>query len=331
MDYLDKFAGKVAVVTGGAGLIGGNLVRRLTELEAMKVIVVDDLSGGHRWSVPQHGAVEFIEASILEEQVLRRVFREKPQYVFHLAAHFANQKAIEYPEDNLAVNGLGTLKLLEWSHLVGVERFVFTSAGCSAYGSKAPVPLTEDFVTLYLDTPYQIHKLLGELYCNFFYEFYGLSTVKLRLFNVYGPGGVPGKYKNVIPNFIFWALQGKPLPVMGTGNESRDFTFVMDAVDGLLRAGAIEKATGETMNMGSGRETRTIDLANLVNRITENNAGITSIGKRDWDKSNRRFASIERAKAVLDYNPPTQIEKGIERTVAWFKDNFDRITASAVF
>jgi len=331
MEYSDEYAGKKVLVTGGAGLIGSNLVRRLLQINVDKVIVIDDLSASAKWILPENPRIIFIRGSILNEEILKRAFVEKPDYVFHLAAHFANQKAIEYPEDNLLVNGLGTLKLLRWSHFVNVERFIFTSSGCATYGSRAPVPLKEDFVTLHLDTPYQIHKFLGELYCNFFYDYWGLPTVRLRLFNVYGPGGLPGRYKNVIPNFLFWALQKKPLPITGTGNETRDFTFVEDIVDGLLRGGVASKAIGEAINLGSGIETKIIDLANMINKITGNEAGVVFKSKRSWDKSTRRVASIEKAKRLLGYNPQVRLEDGLKRTLTWFIDNMEKIKEHAFF
>ena len=267
----------------------------------------------------------FIEGDIADEVLLKRVFFDKPDYVFHLAAHFANQKAVDYPEENLRVNALGTLKLLEYSRLSNVERFVFASSGCSAYGSRAPVPLKEDFITLHLDTPYQIHKLLGELYCNFFLNHWGLPTVRLRLFNVYGPGGLPGRYKNVIPNFMYMAHQGKPLTVMGTGQETRDFTYIDDLIDGLLRGGVVEEAVGQEMNLGSGVETTSIDLANLINRVSRNSAGVTFIEKRDWDHGTRRLACIEKAKAVLGYDPQTTLEEGLKKVNEWFVESKHRI------
>ncbi|MCK4257142.1 NAD-dependent epimerase/dehydratase family protein [candidate division WOR-3 bacterium] len=331
MKYEEEYVGKKVVVTGGAGLIGNNLVRRLLELDVEKVIVLDNLSASVKWNLPDDSKLVFVQGSVVDEGMLKRVFVERPEYVFHLAAHFANQKAVDHPDENLEVNGLGTLKMLQWSNLMNVKRFVFASAGCSAYGSRAPVPLKEDFVTLNLDTPYQIHKLLGELYCNYFLDFYGLPTVRLRLFNVFGQGGLPGKYKNVIPNFMFWAIQGQPLPVMGSGNETRDFTFIADIVDGLLRGGIAPEAVGEAINLGSGTETKAIDLANMINKVTGNQSGVKSVGKRDWDKSSRRMASIEKAKKLLGYNPQTSIEDGLKKTHEWFLENMERIEDSALF
>ncbi|MEM3703000.1 MAG: NAD-dependent epimerase/dehydratase family protein, partial [Candidatus Bathyarchaeia archaeon] len=195
-DVLEKYAGKRVLITGGAGCIGSNLVKALAKTEPEKIIVLDDFSASHRWNLPNHPEISVINGSVLNEENLKTAFAEKPQYVFHLAAHFANQNSVDHPETDLMVNGLGTLKVLEYAHLTRVERFVYASSGCSVYGSQAPLPLKEDFVSLHLDTPYQIHKLLGELYCNYFHDYYGLPVAIARYFNVYGPGEVPGKYRN---------------------------------------------------------------------------------------------------------------------------------------
>ena len=210
--YLSEYKGKAILVTGGAGAIGSNLTKALIKTEAAKIVVLDDLSSSERWNVPDAPNVIFIHGSVLDEEILKRAFSNKIDFVFHLAAHFANQNSVDNPETDLMVNGLGTLKVLQHSHLYKVKKFIFASSGCSVYGSQAPLPLKEDFVSLHLDTPYQITKLLGELYCNFFYNYYGLPVAIARYFNVYGPGEIPGKYRNVIPNFIWWALHKKSLP-----------------------------------------------------------------------------------------------------------------------
>jgi UDP-glucose 4-epimerase len=275
--------------------------------------------------------VTLVNGNILREENLKRVFSEKPQYVFHLAAHFANQNSVDHPETDLMVNGLGTLKVLQYSHLVGVEKFVFASSGCSVYGNQAPLPLREDFVSLHLDTPYQIHKLLGELYCNYFHDYYELPVAIARYFNVYGPGEVPGRYRNVIPNFIWWALNKKPLPITGTGEETRDFTFVEDIVDGTLRIGVVPEAVGEAINLASETETRVIDLAKWINELTENEAGLVFRPRRDWDKVVKRRASIEKALKILGYEPKTDIRTGLKNTYEWVFENRQRIEQVAKF
>jgi len=329
-DVLGCYAGKRILITGGAGCIGSNLTRALVKADVEKIFVLDNLSSSESWNVPNNPAVVFIQGSVLDEELLKRTFSEKPHYVFHLAALFANQNSIDHPEDDLLVNGLGTLKVLERSHIAGVEKFLFASSGCSVYGSQAPLPLKEDFVSLHLDTPYQITKLLGELYCNFFHNYYGLPVVIGRFFNVYGPGEIPGRYRNVIPNFIYWALNQQPLPIAGTGEETRDFSFVEDIVDGALRAAAIPEAVGEAINLASGTETKVINIADEINSLTSNN-GVKFVQRRDWDKIIRRRASIEKARKMLGYEPKIGIKEGIKKTVDWFLQNRDKIKASARF
>ena len=329
-DYLEAYADKRILVTGGAGAIGSNLCRRLAEL-GDQVIVLDDLSSSEGWNVPSRPGILFVEGDVLDEVKLKRVFFERPQVVFHLAAFFANQNSVDHPERDLMVNGLGTLRLLEYSVFTGVERFVYASSGCSIYGSESPLPLREEFISLHLSTPYQITKMLGELYCNFFYNHYGLKVVKPRFFNSYGPGEVPGQYRNVIPNFIYWAMKGLPLPITGTGEETRDFTYVSDIVDGLLRAGAFESAIGQEFNLASGEETRIIDLAKWVNELTGNEAGVKYAQRRKWDTKSRLLASIDKARELIGYEPRTPFEEGLQYTIEWFRDNWDKIEAAARF
>lgn len=328
-DYRDGYREKTVLITGGAGAIGSNLSRVLAELGA-SVVVLDDCSSAEPWNVPQLENVRLIPGSILDEEALQRAFSQRPQFVFHLAALFANQNSIDHPERDLMVNGLGTLKVLELAHLVGGSKVVYASSGCSVYG-KSPLPLQEDFVSLDLDTPYQISKMLGELYCNFFRSFYSQCVVRTRFFNSYGPGEIPGRYRNVVPNFIYWALKGEPLPITGTGEETRDWTYVEDIVDGLLRGGALPQAVGQAFNLASGKETRVIDLAKLVNELTDNRAGVVYRPRRKWDTKSRLLASVEKAERALGYRPKTDFEAGIRNTVTWFRDNWTRIEASARF
>jgi nucleoside-diphosphate-sugar epimerase len=229
------------------------------------------------------------------------------------------------------VNGLGTLRLLEYAVFTGVERFVYASSGCSIYGSASPLPLREEFVSLHLSTPYQVTKMLGELYCNFFYNHHGLKVVKPRFFNSYGPGELPGQYRNVIPNFLYWAMKGLPLPITGTGEETRDFTYVGDIVDGLLRAGVFENAIGEEFNLASGKETRIIDLAQMINEATGNSAGMRFAQRRKWDTKSRLLASIDKARALIGYEPRTSFEEGLQHTIDWFRKHWEPIGAAADF
>lgn len=329
--YLDEYGGKRILITGGAGCIGSNLTRALVKAGAESIIVLDNLSSSERWNVPNDPEIVFIQGDILDDGILKKAFSRKIDYVFHLAAHFANQNSIDHPETDLMVNGLGTLKVLQHSYSAKVKKFFFASSGCSVYGSKAPLPLKEDFVSLHLDTPYQITKLLGELYCNFFYNYYGLPVVIGRYFNVYGPGEIPGKYRNVIPNFIYWALHRRALPITGTGEETRDYTYVGDVIEGTLRAGIAPEAVGEAINLASETETKTIDIANMINEVLGNEKGVEFVERRKWDKITRRRASIEKARKLLGYNPKTDIRNGIMKTIKWITENWSRIEGSAKF
>ena len=324
------YAGRTVLVTGGAGAIGSNLSRALAEAGA-SVLVLDDLSASARWNVPSDDSVLFVEGSVLDEAMLNRVFDEQPSVVFHLAAFYANQNSVDHPQADLQVNGVGTLGVMQRATRAGVERFVYASSGCSIYGADAPLPLREGGATLHLSTPYQITKMLGEAYGNFFHRHHGLPVVKTRLFNCYGPGQDPGQYRNVIPNFIFWALQGRALPITGDGGETRDFTFVDDTVDGLLRAGASDRAVGQEFNVASARETRIADLAARINELTANDAGVTHVAARHWDRRKRVYASIDRAHELIGYAPSIDLTEGLRRMVAWYRDNWARIEAAAMF
>ncbi len=327
----NSFKGKTVLVTGGAGAIGGNLVRTLNTLDTKEVIILDDLSSSYEWNVPRGQKIRFIKGSVLDEEYLRRAFKRKPEIVYHLAAHFANQNSVDNPETDLMVNGMGILRMLEYSHLVGVERFIYSSSGCGIYGSDSKMPFEEHDVSMKLYTPYQVTKMLGELYTNCYYNLYDLPIVNARFFNSYGPGEVPGKYRNVIPNFFYWAMNRQPLPITGTGEETRDFTYVGDIVNGLLAMAYYEDAIGEAINLGTNREIKINDLAAWVNEITGNHAGIIYRERRDWDQKFRLLASIEKAKKILHYNPTTEFKVGLNKTYRWFANNWTEIQRSCEF
>ena len=330
-DYRSHYKDKVILITGGAGAIGSNLTAAVSGLGARMIIVLDDMSAAYRWNIPALPNVLFVRGSVTDEVALKRVFGLKPDIVYHLAAFFANQNSVDFPERDLKTNGLGTLLVYQYSQMCGVARIVYASSGCSIYGSAAPLPLMEDFTSMHLTTPYQITKMLGELYANFFYHHYGLPVVKTRFFNSYGPGEVPGQYRNVIPNFIYRALSGLPLPFTGTGDETRDFTYVMDIVDALLRAGFYERAIGQEMNIASGKEIKILEMAEKINELTGNKAGIMATEHRVWDTKKRLLASIGRARDLLEYEPRTDFETGLANTVQWFRENWGNIVKDAEF
>jgi UDP-glucose 4-epimerase len=330
-EYLGEYKGKNILITGGAGCIGSNLTRALIEAQAARIIVLDDLSAAYEWNIPKSERVLFVKGSVLDDEMLKRVFKDKPDYVFHLAAHFANQNSVDNPETDLMVNGIGTLKVLEYAHIAGVKRFIYSSSGCGVYGLESKIPFEEHDISISLHTPYQVTKLLGELYTNYFHNLYGLLIVNARFFNVYGPGEVPGKYRNVIPNFFYWAMNGQALPITGDGKETRDWTYVDDIIKGLLAMGIREDAVGEAINLGSGTEHQVIDLATKVNRLTNNSVGVTYTSRRNWDVKTHLRSSIDKARKLLDYQPQTKFEDGLNKVHEWFVANWGNIKRDAEF
>jgi UDP-glucose 4-epimerase len=331
VDNFSEYEDSTILVTGGAGAIGGNLCRTLSALNAKKVIILDNLSSSYEWNISRAENTMFVKGDILDDAILRRVFKERPDYVFHLAAHFANQNSVDNPEKDLMINGIGILKVLQHAQLVGVKRFVYSSSGCGVYGLESKMPFEEHDVSIHLHTPYQVTKLLGELYTNYFYNLYQLPIVNARFFNSYGPGEVPGKYRNVIPNFFYWAMKGQPLPITGEGTETRDWTYVGDIVKGLLAMGIREEAIGEAFNLGASKEQRVIDMANTVNTLTGNSAGIKYTQRRDWDVKTRLLSCVTKAEKALGYKPQMKFEDGLKETHRWFVENRDTIEKSAEF
>ena len=304
------------LVTGGAGAIGSYLVKELCT--SHEVLVLDDLSSG--WMSNIAGLdVKFWRGSICDDELLNEVFSEKPNVVFHLAANFANQNSVDYPQKDLLVNGMGTLKLLEYARRIGVDRFVYTSSSC-VYGASNE-PLREDMVKLgELDTPYAVTKLTGEQYVSFFHHFHGMKTAIFRLFNSYGPGEYPGKYRNVIPNFFYRAINNLPITITGTGKETRDFTFIGDTVTILKKGMDEEGAIGGIYNTGTGKETEILDLAERIIALSGSKSEILFKPRRDWDNITRRSSDISRLEQQLGYKSEVSLDEGLKKTYEWFLD-----------
>ncbi len=312
---------RIILVTGGAGAIGGNLTQYLIKKEkCKKLIILDDLNSGFVENIPRSKRVFFVQDSILNNNILRKIFeRFKIEIIFHLAANFANQNSVEHPLKDLRVNGIGTLKLLRYSQNYGVKKFIYTSSSC-VYGNKK-MALNEEDRRYNVDTPYAITKLLEERYVLFFNKYYNIDTTILRYFNVFGPGERPGKYRNVIPNFIHLALCGKPLIITGTGRETRDFSYIDNVIKGTILATKSDKSKGEIYNIASGKETEIVKIANLINKICRNKAGVIFKPRRKWDEIINRSADIMKAKKELGYRPLINLEKQITKTIEWFKEN----------
>lgn len=332
----DYYAGRTILVTGGAGAIGSNLIIALSSLVGNKgkILVLDNLSSikaKDPWNVTPLPNIMFVLGDVRSDVDLKRVFKEEPSIVFHLAAFFANQNSVDYPETSAEVDVIGQIKLLEYSRISKIDKFIYASSGCAIYGSYPELPLKEEFVSMHLTTPYQINKMTGEMYCNFYHHHYGLPIVNCRFFNSYGPGEVPGQYRNVIPNFIYWAINGIGLPITGTGEETRDFTYVLDLVQGLIKTGYYQNAIGENFNLASGKEVSIRDLAKMVNNATGNKAEIIFRERRKWDTKPRLLASIDKAQRLIGYKPVIGFEEGFQTNIEWFRDYLEKIESLADF
>lgn len=330
-EFHSAFGGATVVIPGGGGAIGSNLTKQLTQYDVEEIVIIDDFSSGYRWLLPDREEVTLIEGSILNEEKLKRAFKKDPDYVFHLAAHFANKNSVDHPETDLQVNGMGTLRALQLAQLTGVERFVYASSGCGVYGGDAEIPYEEDDFTIRHDTPYQITKQLGEMYTYYFHQLYDLPIANARFFNSFGPGEVPGKYRNVIPNFFYWAKQGEKLPITGDGTETRDWTYVGDIVDGLLRMAVVDEAIGEPFNLATGQDTQVIEMAEQIIDRVDDAPGVEYHDRREWDNKAQIVGSIEKSRRVLGYEPQTGFDEGLDRVHDWFENNWERIDACAEF
>ena len=309
------------LITGGAGAIGSTLVQRLAPNN--NVVVIDNLSSGRRINISNTNC-RLIAADIRDSEKLRALFNEEPfDTVIHLAAHFANQNSIEFPETDLRVNIEGTQKLLELCKDTK-PRVVYASSSC-VYGSKTG-PLSEHLPVDDLHTPYAISKYAAETYCKFYAEYYGLEVTTLRFFNSYGPHDPPGAYRNVLPNFILKGLRGDDLIITGTGKETRDFNFCENTTDAIVLAASRSHTANHNyscFNVGTGVETTILDLAERVVSLTGGHSDIKILGKRrGWDKTIRRCACIEEISEKLGYVPRVTLDEGLPLTVAWLRDKW---------
>lgn len=336
---MSTVAGKALLVVGGAGFVGGNLVREALTREAVRILIVDNFLSAERENVPSDARVELIEGSIADDSVLERI-EDEFDYVFHLATYHGNQSSIVDPIADHENNLLTTLKLYEWAKdFKRLKKLVYAASGCTlaphTYDETEAV--TEDGpVPLDLDSPYQISKVVGEFYSVYYQRQHGLPTVRARFQNVYGPGEILGAgrwrgspatvWRNVTPAFVYRALKQLPLQLENEGHATRDFVYVGDLVDGLLIC-AESGVAGDVYNLASGKETSIRRLAELVNRLTDNPAKVELRPARNWDRSGRRFGSVEKAKRELGFEAQTPLQDGLRRTVDWMRENLDLIDA----
>jgi UDP-glucose 4-epimerase len=337
---MEDLTNSSVLVVGGAGFVGSNLVRRLAALGAGRIHVVDNFLSSNRSPVLELPAVEFTEGSITDDAILD-LLSDDLDYVFHLATYHGNQSSMHDPLADHENNTLTTLKL--FNRLAGFRRLkavVYSSAGCTVaeklYGDARPTT-EEDPVSLHLDSPYQISKIVGEMYANYFHAHDGLPVVVARFQNVYGPGEVLGAgrwrgtpatvCRNVTPTFVYRALHAMPLCLENEGLSSRDFIFVEDIVTGLLLC-ATRGESGQVYNLASGVETSIRSLADTINRYVDPPAPLELAPRRKWDHSGNRLGSTEKSRARLGFAAVVSLEEGIRRTVEWTRQNMPVIDAS---
>lgn len=314
---MKNFKNSSVLVTGGNGAVGINLVNRLLDFGA-KVIVLDDFSQSKKTNLNFSKNLTIIKGNITNTKILEKAFSKKINYVFHLAARFANELSIKDPLEDLHVNVQGTLQVLLYASKQKLKRFVYSSSS-SLYGNQKSI-ISEKTVPN-PSTPYAVSKLTGEYYCKAMHELYGLDYTILRLSNSYGPFDPPGKYRNVIPNFLQSALLNKDIIITGTGNETRDFTYINDTVRGILLAASSKNGKNEIFNLGTGKETSIKEIANLIINISNSKSKIVFKPQRSFDHINKRRMNISKARKLIGYNPTINVKDGLIKTHKWFLEN----------
>ncbi|MDP2175136.1 MAG: NAD-dependent epimerase/dehydratase family protein [Bacteroidota bacterium] len=312
------------LVTGGAGFIGNNLVRKLLAENVSQILIMDNQSSGMSIFLPDDPRIIFVGMDIDKMDKLNFVINQHEfDYVFHLAAHFANQNSVDHPFSDIQTNIVGTVSLLEiLKHHKSLKKFVYASSSC-VYGTAEQ--MNEETFIYPSETPYSINKYTAELYTQYYAHLFHVPTLSIRIFNTYGPYEMAGKYRNVIPNFIEKALNNEDLIITGTGKETRDFTFVDDLVDLMIAAALSPQKDGAIFNGGTGSKTEILKMAEIIKEATGSLSNIIFKPARAWDKVKDRVSDTSKSASELGYQPKVNIEEGLLKTIKWYKDNYDKV------
>jgi UDP-glucose 4-epimerase len=311
-----ELRGGRVLVTGGLGFIGANVCAYLVRTLGCRVTALDDLSNSSVSAVAHLPELDVIVGDVRDAATVEPLLRTHP-WVLHLACRTILTCADD-PDSDLSVNGLSTLRLLEFlrrERPTGFKRFVYASS-TSIYGNCRHIPADE------LDPPnilnhYAATKLLGEHYTQLYYMAYGVPTACVRYSNVYGPGQTTSNpYCGVIGKFFDAAGAGRPLTIHGDGEQTRDYTYVDDAVEGTLRAAAAPQAVGDLFNIGTGIETSVNTLAHEIRALTGDRVRIEYIDRRDIDNIRRRALNPEKIRVRLGWQPQVRLREGLRRTAA---------------
>jgi UDP-glucose 4-epimerase len=304
------------LVTGGAGFIGSHVVDELVQRNE-PVRVIDNFSTGKRENIAHNlEHITFIEGDLTDLETARQAV-DGVDYVLHLAAIPSVPRSVANPLASNEANVTGTLNLLVAARDAGVQRVVYSSSS-SVYGDSPELPKREAMPTHPL-SPYAVAKLAGENYCVAFHQVYGLPTVCLRYFNVFGPRQDPAsQYAAVIPKFITWMLRGERPIVYGDGLQSRDFTYVANVVEANLLACQSERAVGQVMNAALGGRVSLLELIQALNGILGADLSPKFEPERPGDVKHSQ-ADTTRMEGLLGFAPVVDFDEGLRRTVAWFR------------
>jgi nucleoside-diphosphate-sugar epimerase len=303
------------LVTGGAGFIGSHLAEELVR-RGERVRVVDSFVTGKRANLAHLSAVELIEGDLADLAVAQRAV-EGVDYVLHQAAIPSVPRSVEDPVTSNRANIDASLNVLVAARDAGVRRLVYAGSS-SAYGNTPTLPKIETMPTNPL-SPYALQKLVAEQYCQMFTRLYGLETVTIRYFNVFGPRQDPSSpYSGVISVFIRALVEGRQPTIYGDGGQTRDFTYVANVVDGVLKACTAAGASGEVINVATAGRISLNQLFRAVQDLTGASVEPVYASERAGDVRDSQ-ADISKARRLLGYEPSVTLEQGLEKTVAWFR------------
>jgi UDP-glucose 4-epimerase len=315
---MSTLQGQGILVTGGAGFVGSNVVRALIQKHKAQVTVLDDLFSGNLEHLKGLD-LEFVHGTVEDNNLLDSVVAGK-EIVFHMAARniiVSNKN----PREDLSVNVVGSFNVFEKCLKHKVNRVVYTSTS-SIYGNPVNMPISEDDKKSFLSF-YSSSKYCAEVYAKAYNEVFGLPISVVRYSNVYGYNQSPtNPYCGVIGKFIEAAFTNRPIKIHGDGEQTRDFTFIDDAVDATISAAIYPKAIGNEYNIGTGTETSVNTLAELIIELTNSDSLIEHIDKRDIDNIRRRVVNIEKIRHDLRYQPLVTLKQGLANTVEWYKEFF---------